>query len=872
MYDPKQFLGKRVYNDSELELLRTTVTCKTLTESERYTIMEQAVAPCPEITMIIKGQKVRELLDMGSQVTLMNESYFLQNIQQLLPTGDKDHLNAHKLFNLKGVEDGCVPLTKYFSVDIQVGGRLVHDIGILVKKDNIPLTDSKGRSTRTPAILGCNLICKGLEEFIRDHGETGLELFECPVGVDPLYFSTLCVYFYAERQKAIDQAKEMVKRDVSVNSTGVGDGQQGNRPSASTNESTQPNQTNQPKQPKPNTSGSSKKNPKSKSQYLGGYAGKVMVGSRHQPICIPARSCKFLVGTAKGVPHKGNFMMEGTQDGNLPSGVAVNNTYVQPTKSGRITVCLQNTNDHNVWIRQPLYAGDLWDIDKEDWEYEPVLVKDAETNNITVKFQQVPPEHICEEIFSQAAEMFGPDKTDKDKETETKEKEKESDPQPTSEDSANQEQPKFGPRPDTSSADFDFKSELDRLPFTINIGEAPLSREQQSHFIDLIYDYKEVFSLYDGDLGFCDALKHSIPTTTDKPVYLPHRQIPVQLQQEVRKCLESWLKQGIIRPSKSPYASQVVIVRKKSGEIRLCVDFRKLNAISIRDSFPLPRIEEALQAVQAAVWFTSFDLAQGYLQMAMEEADIPKTAFRAGSSGLFEFTRMPFGLTNAGASFCRLMEMVIGDQQFVTLLFYLDDICIFANSADQMLDRIELVFSRLKQYQLKIKPKKSFFFQTEVSFLGHVLSAKGISPNPEKVDKVRDWPIPKTSKEVHSFIGLASYYCRFIPNFAKWSKPLNALIVPPAHQAKVRCGEMKKSELTEFVWSKECQEGFDALKHALTTAPVLAYPDYTQPFILETDASLKGLGAVLSQKGKDGEVRVICKSISSTIRKIHARL
>ena len=413
--------------------------------------------------------------------------------------------------------------------------------------------------------------------------------------------------------------------------------------------------------------------------------------------------------------------------------------------------------------------------------------------------QQVPPEHLREEIFSQAGEMFGPNKTDKDRETKTKEKEKESDPQTSPKDSADQQPPKFGPHPDTSSADFDFKTELDRLPFTINIGEAPLSREQQSRFIDLIYDYKEVFSLYDGDLGFCDALKHSIPTTTDKPVYLPHRQIPVQLQQEVRKCLESWLKQGIIRPSKSPYASQVVIVRTKSGEIRLCVDFRKLNAISIRDSFPLPRIEEALQAVQAAVWFTSFDLAQGYLQIAMEEANIPKTAFRVGSSGLFEFIRMPFGLTNAGASFCRLMEMVIGDQQFVTLLFYLDDICIFANSADQMLDRIELVFSRLKQYQLKIKPKKSFFFQTEVSFLGHILSAKGISPNPEKVDKVRDWPVPKTSKEVHSFIGLASYYRRFIPNFAKWSKPLNALIVPPAHQAKVRCGEMKKSELTEFV-------------------------------------------------------------------------
>ena len=163
------------------------------------------------------------------------------------------------------------------------------------------------------------------------------------------------------------------------------------------------------------------------------------------------------------------------------------------------------------------------------------------------------------------------------------------------------------------------------MPFELNIGDAPLTREQQACLIDVIYDHTEVFSLFDGDLGFCDVLKHSIPTTTDKPVYLPHRQIPVQLQSEVRKCLNNWLKQGIIRPSKSPYASQVVIVRKKTGEIRLCVDFRKLNTISIHDSFPLPRVEEALQAVQAAVWFSSFDLAQGYLQMAMEEEDIEKT-------------------------------------------------------------------------------------------------------------------------------------------------------------------------------------------------------------------------------------------------------
>ena len=138
--------------------------------------------------------------------------------------------------------------------------------------------------------------------------------------------------------------------------------------------------------------------------------------------------------------------------------------------------------------------------------------------------------------------------------------------------------------------------------------------------------------------------------------------------------------------------------------------------------------------------------------MAMDEEDIHKTTFRAGSSGLYEFTRMPFGLTNAGASFCHLIEMCIGDQQYVTLLFYLDDIYVFAETADQMLDRIQLVFNRLKEFSLKIKPKKSHFFQAEVDFLGHVLSKYGVSPNPEKIEKVRDWPTPTSSKEVHSFI------------------------------------------------------------------------------------------------------------------------
>ena len=314
----------------------------------------------------------------------------------------------------------------------------------------------------------------------------------------------------------------------------------------------------------------------------------------------------------------------------------------------------------------------IWDVELKDWDYEPITTKSDEANTFEVKLQPVPPEDLREEILSNATEI--------NQET--------NDTSDRSASNEKDEKPSFGTRPNTKDPSFDFKKELERLPFELNIRDALLTRDQQACLIDVIYSHTEVFSLFDRDLGFCDVLKHSIPTTTDKPVYLPHLQIPVQLQSEVRKCLDNWLKQGIIRLSESPYASQVVIVRKKTGEIRLCVNFRKLNAISIRDSFPLPRVEEALQAV----WFSSFNLTQAYLQMAMEEEDIEKNTFCAGSSGLYEFTPMPFGLTNAGASFCRLMEMCIGDQQYVTLLFYLDDICIFAETADQMLDRIEFVF------------------------------------------------------------------------------------------------------------------------------------------------------------------------------------
>ena len=232
--------------------------------------------------------------------------------------------------------------------------------------------------------------------------------------------------------------------------------------------------------------------------------------------------------------------------------------------------------------------------------------------------------------------------------------------------------------------------------------------------------------------------------------------------------------------------------------------FRALNAVTIHDSFPLPQIEEALQAVKSAMWFTSFDLAQGYLQLAMDEADIHKTAFHAGSSGLYEFTHMPFSLSNVGASFCHLMEMCLGDQQYLTLLFYLNDICVFSSSIDEMLNRVEMVLEHLQDFNLKIKPKKSFFFQPKVLFLGHTLSKEGISLNPKKVQKVKDWPVPSNAKEVHSFLGLASYYRQFIPQFAKWANPLHDLIHPivmKKTRARIKLPPLQQN-LPPFQWTQ----------------------------------------------------------------------
>ena len=223
-------------------------------------------------------------------------------------------------------------------------------------------------------------------------------------------------------------------------------------------------------------------------------------------MCIPANSFKTIIGKVPKINRKSTYLVEKTEDSNLPIGVRVNNTLVTPSKSGLVSVILINNNNHNVWIRQPLYAADLWEVEPKEWEYEPVLTHEEGTNNVTINFVQVPPEEFCEDIFSNVTEAEGNGPA-----SETGNKNRKG-----------EEKPKFGSPPDYDSPDFNFKRECEQLPFLLNIGKAHLDLDQQKRFIRLIYENQEVFSLYDGDLGYCDKLKHSIPTTTNKPVYLPH--------------------------------------------------------------------------------------------------------------------------------------------------------------------------------------------------------------------------------------------------------------------------------------------------------------------------------------------------------------
>ena len=303
------------------------------------------------------------------------------------------------------------------------------------------------------------------------------------------------------------------------------------------------------------------------------------------------------------------------------------------------------------------------------------------------------------------------------------------------------------------------------------------------------------------------------------------------------KELQEMLKDGIIEESTSDWASPIVVVRKKDGSNRLCIDYRKLNALTKFDAYPMPRIDEMLDNIGRSKYLTTLDLAKGYWQIPMEETDKEKTAFTS-PLGLFQFTTMPFGLSGAPATFQRLMDKVLrGTSGFAGV--YLDDIIVYGNTWSEHLKNLEIVLQKVQEAGLTLKLKKCNFGVSECTYLGHRIGRGGVLPENSKVKAIQGMPIPRTKKQVRSFLGMVGYYQRFIPHFATKAEPLTNLT---------------KKGLPEVIsWTEETNSSFESLKTDLTQSVMLRNPDYTQTFQLQTDASDVGVGAVLSQGGEQDQ-------------------
>lgn len=357
-----------------------------------------------------------------------------------------------------------------------------------------------------------------------------------------------------------------------------------------------------------------------------------------------------------------------------------------------------------------------------------------------------------------------------------------------------------------------------------------LSIEQQEMVRDLLQKHIKVFAKSKTDLGKTNIVSHKINTGDARPIKQQPRRIPLHKKEAAREEVQRMLKAGIIEPSSSAWSAPIVLVTKKDGSIRYCIDYRKLNEVTQKDSYPLPRIDDSLDALRGSQWFSCLDLASGYWQVAMDPKDKEKTAF-VTTHGFYQFKVMPFGLCNAAATFERLMENVLAGLNFEICLLYIDDIIVYSKDFHSHVNHLDVVLQRLQEAGLKVSPKKCDFFKDQVAFLGHIVSQEGISTSPDKVSAIKEWPVPKSVTDVRSFLGTCSYYRRFIKQFTDIARPLHKL-----------------TEKTEkFTWTPQCDEAFKNLKIALTSAPILRYPNLNLPFVLDTDASAFAMGGVLSQ-------------------------
>lgn len=381
-----------------------------------------------------------------------------------------------------------------------------------------------------------------------------------------------------------------------------------------------------------------------------------------------------------------------------------------------------------------------------------------------------------------------------------------------------------------------------------------LNPEERANLENLCAQYADVFYIEGEALTFTNQIKHTINTTDEVPVYTKSYRYPYVHLEEVSRQIQKMLEQGIIRPSQSAWSSPIWVVPKKldaSGKTkwRLVVDFRKLNEKTIDDKYPIPNIADILDKLGNCQYFSTLDLASGFYQVEMDPKDIPKTAFNV-EHGHFEFLRMPMGLKNSPSTFQRVMDNVLRGLQNVICLVYLDDVIIFSTSLQEHMVNLEKVFERLRESNFKIQLDKTEFLKLETAYLGHVISREGIKPNPDKITAIQNYPLPKTPTEIKRFLGLIGYYRKFIPDFARLTKPLTQCL-------------KKGSRITLNTEYRNC---FEKCKTLLTNDPILQYPDFSKKFILTTDASNLAIGAVLSQGpiGSDKPIAYASRTLNTS--------
>ena len=372
---------------------------------------------------------------------------------------------------------------------------------------------------------------------------------------------------------------------------------------------------------------------------------------------------------------------------------------------------------------------------------------------------------------------------------------------------------------------------------------------------EFLVEHSQDFSRHDLDLGHTTINPHTIHMVDPKPWKEKPRRIPPNLYEEVRQHLKFMLDMGVIRPSTSPYSSNVVLARKPNGDLRFCIDLRRINNNTVPDQFYLPRIDETLDALAGSCIFSSVDLKSGYWQMELDESSKQYTAFTCGPLGFFECNRLPFGLKNAPAVFQRLMQTVLGDLHLKGVVVYLDDIIIYSKTVQEHFELLREVFRRLREAGLKLSGPKCHFFMPSIKVLGHIVSADGIACDTEKISAVKSWPEPTDVKELQRFLGFTGFYRRFIQDYAKIAKPLtNLLRGSNSCQAKSK----KRKVVTQpWGWGPSESSAFASLVDKMTQPPVLCYPDYDKPFQVRVDASKDGLGAVLCQQQESGHYRVV---------------